>query len=339
MTTLLGPLLAVVLLAQAPTPAQTDRTVAGTVIDHEGKPIAGATVEMEPQANPYLPGEPARAEAAVKVLSDSNGRFKLRIPSGRIFTTQVRLWAHQPGRAVATEQLLNVNEIGKPPQIVLWKPEPRTVKVEGPDGKPVVGARVEPRSIGFPGGPAFARIPASLASPLAVTTGPDGTATVAYLARQDRLVGARLTVDAIAEQDLPVAEEIRNGPLGPTVVIKLKKTSRLSGRILDEAGKGVAGQTVDVWCRVNDGIFASGSVAFKNGPVRTAADGSFQTPDNLMIGSSYRVGGARAGQGTHHLRLDRNHRTARDTRPTATPGGSFGHRPSDRPARKTRRQR
>ncbi len=86
-----------------------------------------------------------------------------------------------------------------------------------------------------------------------------------------------------------MAEEIRNGPLRPTVVIKLKKTRRLSGRILDEIGKGVAGQTVDVWCRVNDGAFASGSVAFKNGPVRTGADGSFQTPDNLMIGSSYRI--------------------------------------------------
>ncbi len=184
MTALLGPLLSALFLIQA----QTHRTVAGTVIDKEGKPIAGATVEMAPQANPYLPGEPARAQAAVKALSDSNGRFELRIPPGRIFTTQLRLWAHQPGRAVATEQLLNVNEIGKPPQIVLWKPEPRTVKVEGPDGKPVVGARVEPRSISFPGGPAFGRIPASLASRLAVTTGPDGTATVAYLARQDRLV-------------------------------------------------------------------------------------------------------------------------------------------------------
>ncbi len=184
MTALLGPVLSTLLLIQA----QTDRTVAGTVIDEQGKPIAGATVEMETPANPYLPDDPARAEAGVKALSDSSGRFELRIPPGRVFTTQVRLWAHQPGRAVATEQVLNVTEIGKPPQIVLWKPEPRTVKVEGPDGKPVVGARVEPRSIAFPGGPAFARIPASLASPLAVTTGPDGTATVAYLARQDRLV-------------------------------------------------------------------------------------------------------------------------------------------------------
>ena len=58
-------------------------------------------------------------------------------------------------------------------------------------------------------------------------------------------MAADCTADAIAEQDLPVAEEMRNGPLGPTFVIKLKKTSRLSGRILDDAGKGVAGQTVE----------------------------------------------------------------------------------------------
>ncbi len=30
-------------------------------------------------------------------------------------------------------------------------------------------------------------------------------------------------------------------------------------------------------------------VGFKNGPLRTSADGSFQTPDNLLVGSLYRV--------------------------------------------------
>jgi hypothetical protein len=75
MTKLLGSLLAVVLFAQAPAPAQTDRTVAGTVIDEQGKPIAGATVEMETAADPYLPDKPARADAGVKALSSSNDNY------------------------------------------------------------------------------------------------------------------------------------------------------------------------------------------------------------------------------------------------------------------------
>ena len=31
------------------------------------------------------------------------------------------------------------------------------------------------------------------------------------------------------------------------------------------------------------------AVGFKNGPLLTSADGSFQTPDNLLVGSPYRV--------------------------------------------------
>ncbi len=289
MTTLLGSLLTVVLLCQVPAHAQADRAVAGTIIDEEGKPIAGATVEMQAPADPYLKltGEPARADAAAMALSDGGGRFELKVPPGRMLTNATHIWAHQPGRAVASVRL--PNEVGKPSQIVLWNSVPRTVKVEGPDGKPVAGARVEARLISFSGGTARGRVPASLASSLAVITGPDGTAKVAYLAGRGRLVAARVTADAIADQDLPVAEELRNGAVDPTFVIKLKKTSRLSGRVVDDAGQGIAGQMVEIWCRVEDSPRAFGLVGFKHGPVRTGADGTFQTPDNLMIGSSYRV--------------------------------------------------
>ena len=36
-------------------------------------------------------------------------------------------------------------ENSKPLELVLWKAEPRTVRIEGPDGKPVAGAGVEAR--------------------------------------------------------------------------------------------------------------------------------------------------------------------------------------------------
>jgi hypothetical protein len=283
MTALLAPLLAAVLLTQA----QADQRVAGSVIDEDGKPIAGATVEMQTPANPYLPDEPAGAEAPLKVSSENDGRFELKVPPGRLLSNATHLWAHQPLLAIAAVRL--ANEFPKPPQIILLKSVPRTVKVEGPDGKPIAGARIEPRFISFSGETSRPPVPVSLASALAATTGPDGTATVAYLARRDRLVGARVTAGVIGQQDVPVAEEPRNGPDSPIFVIKLNKTSRLSGRIVDESGQGVAGQTVEILCRAMDGIFASDTVAFKDGPLRTGPDGAFQTPDNLMIGSSYRV--------------------------------------------------
>ena len=278
MSTLFGPIMAAALLAQAP----SARIAAGTVVDDQGKPIAGATVVMYAPPTPFFKGDSVTAQA----VSDGAGGFELQVPPlGRVVTNGVHLWAIQPGLAVAAVQYA----MSKPHQIVLRKPDPRSVKVEGPDGKPVAGARVEARLIFFTGGMAGAVIPGSVASPLAATTGPDGTATFAYLRGRDRLVAARVTADAIGEQDLPVAEETRQGSVGPTFVIKLKKTSRLSGRIIDERGKGVAGQTVEIWPRGGGNRFIPNLVGFKNGPVRTGADGAFQTPDNLMIGSSYRV--------------------------------------------------
>ena len=47
------------------------------------------------------------------------------------------------------------------------------------------------------------------------------------------------------------------------------------------------------------------------GPLRTAADGSFRTPDNLLVGSAYRVVVRGAGQGADPLRLDDDRRTPR----------------------------
>ena len=47
-------------------------------------------------------------------------------------------------------------------------------------------------------------------------------------------------------------------------------------------------QAVEVWFTGGSTLLPS-PVRFKNGPILTAADGSFQTPDNLLVGSSYRV--------------------------------------------------
>ena len=281
MTTLFGSLLALVLLGQA----QPGRTVGGTVVDEEGKPIAGATVELLMPASPYLTGDPAPARATT--LTDGNGRFEHNVPADRIVTNGAVVWAYRPGRAVVRMR----NAISLPPQIVLSKSEPRSLKIEGPDGKPVAGARVEARLIVFTDTIVGAVVPAPLAPQLAVTTGPDGTASLAYLRGRDRLAAARVTADSIGEQVVPVAEETPQGAVAPTFVIKLKRTSRLSGRIVDEGGKGLAGQTVEIWSRgeTGPGRLIGDQVGFKNGPVRTSAGGAFQTPDCLMIGSSYRA--------------------------------------------------
>ena len=51
----------------------------------------------------------------------------------------------------------------------------------------------------------------------------------------------------------------------------------------------VAGQVVEVWSRGGGNWLRPNAVELTGGPLRTAADGSFRTPDNLMVGSTYRV--------------------------------------------------
>ncbi len=170
----------------------------------------------------------------------------------------------------------------------MQKPEPRTIRIEGPDGQPIAGARITPRIFDVFSG-ATAEIPESMAAPLAVITGPDGRATINYLAARDQLVAARVAAEPIGTQDFLLVERPGRSSVEPVIAIRLKKTSRLTGRIVDGAGQPVAGQVVEIWSKGGGGWLGPNSVELRGGPLRTSADGRFQTPDNLLVGSTYRV--------------------------------------------------
>lgn len=276
MSTLLGLLLAAIVSAQD----SDDRIATGTVVDEQGMPIAEAKLVLYGPPNAFEKGEPAEERG----LSDGEGRFKLlRLRRG--FRIRLNLWASRPGLAIAAVPYEN----SKPHQIALRKPDPRTVRVEGADGKPVAGARVQPRLVFFSGGIASADMPESLASPLAVMTGADGIATITYLRGRDRLVAVRVTSDTIGEQDVPVTEESSKASVLPTILIKLRSTGRIAGRIVDPRGQGIANQAVEIWSKGGGGRLIPNPVGFKDGPIRTGADGAFITPDNLIVGAAYRV--------------------------------------------------
>ncbi len=168
------------------------------------------------------------------------------------------------------------------------KSQPRTVKVEGPDGHPVLGAIVSPRFFTADPSRGHGEVPEALIRSLAVTTGPDGTATLKYLAVGEKLVTVRLTAAAIGTQDLQLLATPFLDNQGAMITIRLKPTRRLAGRVRNRSGKPVAGQEVEVWLKGSTWL-PMGPVAFENGPVRTATDGTFRTPENLLVGSSYRA--------------------------------------------------
>jgi hypothetical protein len=276
MTTFYGVLIAAALLGQA----QVDQPVTGEVVDEQGKPVAGAEVVLYSPPTVYGKG----TSVEVRATSDAQGKFTLIVPRfERIYTNGVHFFAYRTGLAITAHRY------ARPPyRLVLAKPGPRTVTVEGPDGRPIAGARVALRLLHVFGG-SSAEIPASLADPLAVRTGPDGMATISTMAPRDQLVAVRVTADAIGTQDISLIKRLGRVSEESVITIKLKPTSHFAGRIVDQDGHPVAGQLVEVWSRGD--AFAAGpnTVELNGGPLCSAADGSFQTPDNLMAGSAYRV--------------------------------------------------
>jgi hypothetical protein len=169
----------------------------------------------------------------------------------------------------------------------LHKTAPKPVRVVGPDDQPIAGARISVRTLLVPAR-TIVDVPELLAEPRAVITGLGGIASFGDLGAGDHVVAVRITADAIGTQSIPLIEgpgrELQESP----ITIRLNATTRLAGRVKTRAGEPVAGQLVEVWFKGRS-FLAPDPVHFTNGPLRTAADGSFQTPSNLLVGSPYRV--------------------------------------------------
>ncbi len=275
MATLLGPLLAAMILAQA----SGRPPIAGEVVDDQGKPVADVPVVF--YVPPSVSGKEYQAEAQAR--TDAGGQFRMNLPSfGRMFVGGINFLAYRPGSAITAKSYYPRRY-----RLVMRKPEPRTIRIEGPDGQPIAGARITPRIFDVFSG-ATAEIPESMAAPLAVITGPDGRATINYLAARDQLVAVRVAAEPIGTQDFLLVERPGQSSVEPVIAIRLKKTGRLTGRVVDGASGPVADQVVEIWSRGGSWLLPN-PVELRGGPLRTSAEGRFQTPDNLLVGSTYRV--------------------------------------------------
>jgi hypothetical protein len=273
--TLMVPILAAALIAQLPR-----ETIEGTVVDDQSKPVAGARVVF------FAPrdrgGKPGSVE--VRTNADVRGQFRLTRPTlRRDHIVQANFWAYRPGSGLAAAAGYR-----PAPAIAVTNSEPRTIKIEGPNGQPIAGARICPRVVLLASRDVPDDVPDSLAELKAVSSGPDGTAVLDYLTPGDRLVAVRITAELIGTQDVQLVKRPGRDGQGATITLKLESTSRLSGRLRNRAGQPIANQAVEVWSQGSYSL-ATNQVGFKNGPLRTGPGGSFQTPDNLLIGSHYRV--------------------------------------------------
>ena len=133
------------LLAAVLAQPQPDRTMSGTVADDAGKPVAGVAVVL--YVPPMTWGKENEAES--QTTTDGDGRFRLKVPPfGRRTVNGIVVLAYRPGLAITGASIFR--NTGR---YVLRKPEPRTIKVEGPDGQPIAGVRVFPHVLDFFNGP------------------------------------------------------------------------------------------------------------------------------------------------------------------------------------------
>ena len=151
-------------------------TLSGQVVDAEGRPAAGVEVLLSGLGR-GLRGRPVLSRAK----SDQDGRFRIDVPAEKDPRRANFSWRSgptprrrgSPGRRSRGTALPAAGSV----QLKLGGPVHTAVRVVGPDGKPVAGARVAPVWVRVAGGirpRSTFPPPDSLADVLAATTDADG---------------------------------------------------------------------------------------------------------------------------------------------------------------------
>ncbi len=324
MAAFIGPLLAVALLSQG----QTGRPADGEVVDAQGHPVSDAQVILHSPATTFGKGD----AVDVQTTSDSAGKFRLTVPPlKRLGINGVDFLAYRPGYAITARELMR-----PPHRLVLEKPVARAVMIDGPDGKPVAGAKVALRLVHIFNG-SNAEMPTSLAESLATSTGSDGKATITCMAPRDQLVAVRVTADAIGTQDILLIErpglrlrgrgdcdpaQADAPPGGPGRRPRRARRRQSVDRGLDSRRRMVRGKHGRPDIR-----------PVAHGGRRLVSD-SRQPHDRVDLSGRHR----RDGQGPHPVRLDHDWREKPELAPDGAAAPANDQRAGGRPARKGRRR-
>jgi hypothetical protein len=282
-------LLAVALMAQ---PADSI-ALSGTVVDAAGKPVP----EVEVLFAARFPAD-GSVPTLARTMSDAHGAFRLDIARPRLKGIGLIqfIWAYRPGRAVGVHPI-NVSGNGAlpPVRVTLAEPLKRTVSLLDSEGRPVAGARVAPvlHTVG-PRGESFTT-PDDHVESMTVTTDAAGVATLPNLPVTIDALTVRVSAPGIAPHNLPLPYH----PGSDRFELTLGRAARLAGAVTYDSGEPAANVSVEVWVQnrywlpeipsEHLAMGAPGLIHFASGPVRTRADGSFETPQELMTGSSYRI--------------------------------------------------
>ncbi len=107
--------------------------VRGQVVDEKGKPVAGVPVVL---SAPF-----AFKPVVLRTQTDDEGRFRIIDPPTG---PGIHVWTYRPGSAITAAGPINQRAM------VLRNPQPRTMKIEDSQGRPIAGARISPRADHLP---------------------------------------------------------------------------------------------------------------------------------------------------------------------------------------------
>ena len=260
--------------------------LSGVVVDRAGKPMSGADVVL---ARPNVAD--GSIPALARSMTDAQGAFRLRFDRPRLSVTEPLpvIWAYHPSRSVTAQRVdLTGNAAAAPLRLTLAEPFKRTLTVLDSEGRPLVGVRLAPlRST-------FFDIPDDWLERLTVVTAADGTAALKCLPVTFDPLSVRARAPGIAPHCLPLP----NRPGSDRFTLKLGRPVRIAGSVGYDSGEPAGDVPVEVW--VQNLLYLSAGtdelrsirptpIHFDSGPLRSRKDGSFETPQQLLTGSLYRI--------------------------------------------------
>jgi hypothetical protein len=245
-------LVLVVLTQAAPATGPGVHPLVGTVVDAEGRPIGGVEVWLASGAEPDMvrtrtglelwstvARPPVGHEVPVlgRCRSGAEGRFRIDVPAEVARSQEpvpVALWAHRPGTRAAWRRLdWVVPGLEEAVRLVLGAAAGTTVRVLGPDGRPVDHARLAVVAL------AHLPVPTELAGRLAARTDRDGKAVIPGFAAGE-IAAVRVESPRFGTQ--------RGSPSRPdaggTRTLTLEPAGRVAGRLVGDDGRPVTGLVV-----------------------------------------------------------------------------------------------
>ncbi len=266
-------------------------------VNAQGTHIPGVFIGLSVS---YTPRRAPEVSRVLQTVSDDEGRGRLQEPpSGPGERARsATVWAYKAGRSLA-RAAISISEKSQTFQVrlILEEAVSRTISVVGANGRPIQGVRMTPRLLQRANTRSPLSLPSDLDEQFIVAFDANGTVAIPYLSRDMKILTVCVDGPGIARHTLPLQEQQGND----NYLLELGSPGRLVGFVCNESGQPLHDVPLEVWVRAagttpsdlgmiraRRNATPTAAVTFTSEPPRSGPDGAFQTPMELLSGSTYR---------------------------------------------------